>query len=888
VYDSHYGYSEIPFRLSPDPSFYFGSKGHNRALAYLRYGLTQKEGFIVVTGTPGTGKTTIARTLLQEVGSERIVVSELNTTHLQADDVLRMVAASYGLEHENTSKASLLKRLEQFFLAKFRAGYHCLLMIDEAQNLPFESIEELRMLSNFYQGNNALVQIFLLGQEQFRDMLYMPKYEQLRQRVVAATHLEPLSARDTRDYIMHRLTRVGWTGENPAFTKRAFAHIYALTQGIPRRVNTFCDRLLLFGSLEGIDVVDENAVQNVAKELMYEGTGKKPEDAPTEAMKFQFVDDDDDDVVDDIEDDQELDLPVKQIVEQTVTKNSPPEKVEATTKETKVAVEREQEKEVDIVRPSLTLVSNNSSAQPKREELPSIQPKTLPSEHEWVAFLREVVQLNQTRNMELLFEHAHKPVSPHLRNLLELTSGQRQIPGHLHHLFGKTDQRELKRAIRFYVQETLLNSSADYYRRLGLPSRVDEASVKIHYQHLFKLFQPDSNIDAEQWDRRHTQRINQAYATLRDPHKRIAYDQFLEDLQLQANQDVSQQSAFVDSVDVEEPDSNMEVATTDPQIEYDSGESKKSGSGLIWALLVFLMAAGGGGFWFYTTTMSDNSSASHIASLADSDKPIRSGGINREAITEESNTQETAPAHVEEPVYEAKSSVSESIRQTQPEISVEKESVGKKTPVLTDQSTRLSTSNKRRDEAVTPTPVVVEKVTPKKVTKEPVERKPPKTTKESQVAESGLDTEAKTKVAQISSNGDQKKNIVETKAPIPNKKELNEMLQKFSLVYETGDIDAFMEMFVDEAYTNDQENKEGIRKDYQALFANTIMRTIDITNVSWLIKDDKARGKGDFVVTVKQKGNTQQRVVGTISIGFVKKQDKLFLTDMLHTYNLNN
>ncbi|MDH5257567.1 MAG: XrtA-associated ATPase, partial [Gammaproteobacteria bacterium] len=273
MYEEFYGFKSVPFRLSPDPAFFFGSQGHKRALAYLRYGLNQKEGFIVITGAPGTGKTTLARALLQETSRDKIVVAELNTTHLDADDVLRMVAASFGLEHENLPKATLLKRLESFFISRARAGYHVLLLVDEAQNLPHNSLEELRMLSNFYLGKDALIQIFLLGQEQFRNNLYSNELEQLRQRVVASSHLEPLNQQETREYIEHRLKLAGWSG-NPLISDRAYVRLFALTKGVPRRINTFCERLLLYGALEELTEIHDENIKTVAKELMYEISAK--------------------------------------------------------------------------------------------------------------------------------------------------------------------------------------------------------------------------------------------------------------------------------------------------------------------------------------------------------------------------------------------------------------------------------------------------------------------------------------------------------------------------------------------------------------------------------------------------------------------------------------
>jgi putative secretion ATPase (PEP-CTERM system associated) len=272
VYQSYYKLSGKPFRLSPDPAFFFPSRGHKRALAYLRYGLNQDEGFVVITGAPGTGKTTLAKILLQEMDAS-VVVAHLTTTQLEADDMLRMVAASFGLRYEGLDKAGLLKSLENFLLARSRERKRALLVIDEAQNLPGRSLEELRMLSNLQIGDKALLQIFLLGQEQFRNMLDDPMLEQLRQRVIANYHLTPLGADECQRYVESRLHHVGWNND-PHFAEVAHELIHQFSDGIPRRINMLCDRILLYGCMEETHEVTGEVVNLVKKEMQEEISGK--------------------------------------------------------------------------------------------------------------------------------------------------------------------------------------------------------------------------------------------------------------------------------------------------------------------------------------------------------------------------------------------------------------------------------------------------------------------------------------------------------------------------------------------------------------------------------------------------------------------------------------
>lgn len=269
MYDDYYKLAGKPFQLTPDHRFFFNSKGHNRAMAYLRYGLEQGEGFIVITGGVGTGKTTLVRNLFEELSDKNVMAAQLVTTQVEADDMLRMVCASFGLAHEGLNKATLLHNLEAIARSRHAEGKQILLVVDEAQNLPARSVEELRMLSNFQVENRALVQTFLLGQEEFKRTLQSPGMEQFRQRIIASYHLEPLSTDETEKYIKHRLQLVGWN-KDPEFESGVFKLIFEFTGGVPRRINAMCDRMMLFGCLEELHTIDKDVVMSVTEELEQE------------------------------------------------------------------------------------------------------------------------------------------------------------------------------------------------------------------------------------------------------------------------------------------------------------------------------------------------------------------------------------------------------------------------------------------------------------------------------------------------------------------------------------------------------------------------------------------------------------------------------------------
>jgi len=269
MYLAYYGFTEKPFQLKPDPNFFFPSRGHKRAAAYLEYGLSQEDGFIIITGDVGAGKTTLMRYLFQKLKQERVAAAQLVSTRLDPDDALRMVAAAFGLVYEGLSKAALLLELERFMRKCERESTRALLVVDEAQNLLPQTLEELRMLSNFQSDNRPLLQTFLLGQPEFRRTLLGNQMQQLRQRVIATYHLGPLDQAETRAYIEHRLQKAGWSG-NPVLQDEIFEVIHNFSAGIPRKINLFCDRLLIMGCLEELQILGKAEANEVMLDIQKE------------------------------------------------------------------------------------------------------------------------------------------------------------------------------------------------------------------------------------------------------------------------------------------------------------------------------------------------------------------------------------------------------------------------------------------------------------------------------------------------------------------------------------------------------------------------------------------------------------------------------------------
>lgn len=270
MYEQFYGFTARPFQLTPDAAFYFESLTHRKALSYLGYGLNQGEGFIVITGEVGAGKSTLVAHLMATIDPARLTAAQVVTSALGGEEIIHVVAQAFGLVIGGHDKASALAAIEGLLHAEARNGRRCLLVVDEAQNLTIDALEELRMLSNFQLGAQPLLQTLLLGQPEFRELLQTsPEVEQLRQRVIAAHHLDAMEPDEVRPYVEHRLRLVGWNGR-PSLDPALFDRLHEASGGVPRRINQIANRLFLMGAVDQVDAFDLAMLDRVLAEIAHD------------------------------------------------------------------------------------------------------------------------------------------------------------------------------------------------------------------------------------------------------------------------------------------------------------------------------------------------------------------------------------------------------------------------------------------------------------------------------------------------------------------------------------------------------------------------------------------------------------------------------------------
>jgi len=287
MYESFYAFSESPFGMTPNPHFLFPSKKHEEALAHLVYGITQRKGFVAVTGEVGAGKTTLCRALLERLPENHASALILNPA-FSATELLRDIVRDFGLPGKKKTKRGLIEELNQFLLASFAQGRNAVVVIDECQDLESSVLEQIRLISNLETETTKLIQIVLVGQPELKLKLSQPELRQLEQRITVRYHLEALTEEETKEYIAHRL-RIAGPNHKANFTKSSASKIHAYSRGIPRLINVLCDRTLLAGFVDGSLTLKPEHVAKAASEVRWELPSSRPLPRPGKSMPWIHV-----------------------------------------------------------------------------------------------------------------------------------------------------------------------------------------------------------------------------------------------------------------------------------------------------------------------------------------------------------------------------------------------------------------------------------------------------------------------------------------------------------------------------------------------------------------------------------------------------------------------
>lgn len=270
VYKSVYNFEGQPFRLAPDHRFSFAHQTYDDAKSYLKYAISEGEGIVAITGAPGTGKTTLIASLISELDFDQVQVGVVSNVQLDSGNLLDMIIDAFSMKLDRSDSASIMEGLKLYLRHQRENGRRVILIVDEAQGLTSELLEELRLFSNLQHNTRLLLQIFLVGQEPLMDIISSPGMEQLHQRLIAAAQLKPLDFEQTVEYVVHRLRCVGWRND-PSFTDEALSLIHKFSAGVPRRINLICHRLFLHAGLNNKhELVGGDALQ-VIVELHHEG-----------------------------------------------------------------------------------------------------------------------------------------------------------------------------------------------------------------------------------------------------------------------------------------------------------------------------------------------------------------------------------------------------------------------------------------------------------------------------------------------------------------------------------------------------------------------------------------------------------------------------------------
>jgi general secretion pathway protein A len=279
MYRSYFNLTCKPFDLVPNPEFIFLSKTHKKAITYLDYGICERVGFILLTGEVGSGKTTIIRELISK-HLERVVLAKVFNTKVNSEQLLAMINDDFDLPVQGKDKIELLRDLNHFLVEQYGKGNQPLLIIDEAQNLTLETLEEIRMLSNLETSDSKLLQIILVGQPELRTLLSRPELRQLRQRISIQSNLQPLNRQEVEEYIFHRL-QVAGNRDALRFNPQALDLLFIYCCGIPRLINIICDFLLLAAFAEEVRDISEEMIRDIAGDIVFDNQFRAQEQQAT-------------------------------------------------------------------------------------------------------------------------------------------------------------------------------------------------------------------------------------------------------------------------------------------------------------------------------------------------------------------------------------------------------------------------------------------------------------------------------------------------------------------------------------------------------------------------------------------------------------------------------
>lgn len=269
MYRQHFGLQNKPFSLIPDPHFLHFSDKHKVAYSMLEYGLHEQTGITVITGEVGSGKTTLIRHLLEQIDQSSLTIGLINNTHESLGDLTQWVALAFNIDHSNKDKVTLFAEIQEHLIGEWAKGKRAVLIVDEAQNMSRETLEELRLYTNINADGDQFLQIILVGQPELREVLQLPELAQIAQRVSVEYHIEPLSWQETANYIRHRMSKAAIEGQEKAaarvFDSVAMAIIFYFSGGVPRLINTLCDFALVHGYAQGLSSVNQALALEVVK-----------------------------------------------------------------------------------------------------------------------------------------------------------------------------------------------------------------------------------------------------------------------------------------------------------------------------------------------------------------------------------------------------------------------------------------------------------------------------------------------------------------------------------------------------------------------------------------------------------------------------------------------